>query len=95
MGSLFLNSEVAVTDLHHVHVVVGIEVDIVKVLYILNKDTCDIRPVINTSNDINFDNQVVGNLTNQEGLESLDILHECPTFAPHVHTSAFPQLHRE
>ena len=95
MRPLFHDGKSAIAYFHHVHVVVGIEVDIVKVLYILNKDTCDIRPVINTSNDINFDNQVVGNLTNQEGLESLDILHECPTFAPHVHTSAFPQLHRD
>ena len=73
----------------------GIEVDIVKVLYILNKDTCVIRPVINIGKSFSLASQVVGNMTNQEGLESLDILHECPTFAPHVHTSAFPQLHRE
>ena len=95
MRPLFLYGQSAIAYFHHVHVVVGIEVDIVKVLYVLNKDTCDIRPVINTSKGINFDSQVVRNMTNQEGLESLDILHECPTFAPHVHTSAFPQLHRE
>lgn len=45
MRPLFLGSEVSVTDLHHVHVVVCIEHDGVKVLCVLGHDLRYIRPI--------------------------------------------------